>query len=42
MCPLLRSYGQIVLVSVGAYPEERVHCAEYGWRLDGTDYVVYY
>ena len=38
--PLLRSYGQFVLVSIGAHPEERVHCAEYGWRLDGTGCVV--
>ena len=36
ICTLLGSYGQFVLVSVGAYPEERVHCAEYGWRVDGT------
>ena len=35
MWPLLVYYGQFVLVSVGAYPEERVHCAEYGWRVDG-------
>ena len=42
ICPLLRSYKQFVHVSIGAHPEERVHCAEYGWRVDGTDYVVYY
>ena len=42
ICPLFRSYGQFVHVSIGAYPEERVHCAEYGWRVDGTDYVRCY
>ena len=39
ICPLLCSYGQFVHVSIGAHPEERVHCAEYGWRVDGADYV---
>ena len=42
ICPLLRSYGQFVHVWIGAHPEERVHCAEDGWRVDGTDYVVCY